>query len=94
MADVADMRFAPAEAPDPEVAIARDIAKHAVWALPALLLVSFLIWGVDGAISAAFAAAIVVVNFLFAAWANASLPLEAAVALSVSIVGKLTSEMR
>jgi hypothetical protein len=29
-----------------------------------------------------------------AAWANASLPLEAAVALSVSIVGKLTSEMR
>src|SRR5262245_48320110 len=28
------------------------------------------------------------------AWANASLPLEAAVALSASIVGKLTSEIR
>jgi len=71
MAEVADMNFAPAEAPDPEVAIARDIFKHAVWALPALLLVTFLVWGIDGAISAAFAAAIVVVNFLFAAYANA-----------------------
>jgi len=29
-----------------------------------------------------------------AAWSSASLPLEAAVALSVSIVGKLTSEIR
>lgn len=29
-----------------------------------------------------------------AAWANASLPLEAAVALRVSIVGKVTSEIR
>jgi len=29
-----------------------------------------------------------------AAWVNASLPLEAAVAFSVSIVGKLTSEIR
>ena len=71
MADVTNMSFSPAEAADPEVAIARDILKHAIWALPGLLLVTFLVWGVDGAISAAFAAAIVVVNFLFAAWANA-----------------------
>jgi hypothetical protein len=71
MAEVTARGFAPAEAPDPEVAIARDIVKHAIWALPALLLVTFLVWGVNGAASAAFAAAIVVVNFLFAAWANA-----------------------
>lgn len=90
MADDADARFLPAEAPDPEVAIARDIAKHAVWALPALLLVSFLIWRVDGAISAAFAAAIVVVNFLFAAWANAyAARISAAVLGAVAMFGFL-----
>ena len=71
MADVTAYSPVAPEAGDPEVAIAKDIFKHALWALPALLLVTFVIWGINGAISAAFAVAIVVVNFLFAAFANA-----------------------
>jgi hypothetical protein len=90
MADVADVRFLPAEADDPEVAIVKDIVKHAAWALPVLLLVSFLIWRVDGVISAAYAAAIVVVNFVFAAWANArAARISAAVLGAVAMFGFL-----
>jgi hypothetical protein len=51
----------------PELDIARDMAKRALFVAPALLLVCGLIWGVDGALSSAYGLAIVVVNFLLAA---------------------------
>jgi hypothetical protein len=55
---------------EPELEIARDIARRAVWALPLALGLSWLIWRMDGVLSAAFAIAIVVVNFLAAAYMN------------------------
>ena len=67
---MADATFAPVAGGEPELAIARDIAKRAVWALPAALLVSFLLWQVNGVASTGYAIAIVVFNFLFAAFAN------------------------
>jgi hypothetical protein len=50
------------------MAIARDMAKRGLWVAPPALLVSFLIWGTGGAISTAYAMAIVVINFLLAAF--------------------------
>jgi hypothetical protein len=60
----------PADMADPELEIAFDLLKRAAWALPVALLVSFLIWRLDGAISTAFAIAIVVTNFLLSAYMN------------------------
>lgn len=53
--------------PAPEVAIARDIARHAVPLGAALVAVSAIVWRVDGALTSAFAVGIVVVNLLIAA---------------------------
>ena len=61
----------PRDQGDPEVDIARDLAKKALWVLPAALLLTGLIWGVGGAISTAYAMAIVVANFGLAAVVNA-----------------------
>lgn len=55
---------------EPELAIARDLARRAVWVLPAALGVSWLIWRLDGVASTAYALAIVVANFLAAAFMN------------------------
>jgi hypothetical protein len=65
-----DASLMPVGGGEPEMEIARDLAKRALWVLPAALLVSFLIWRTDGLLSTAFAMAIVVVNFLAAAYAN------------------------
>ena len=62
---------APAADHDPEVDIARDLAKKALWVLPAALLLTGLVWGVGGAISTAYAMGIVVLNFGLAAVVNA-----------------------
>lgn len=51
----------------PEVDIAVDLTKRAVWVGPVLIAVSALIWGVAGGLSSAYAVAIVIVNFLFSA---------------------------
>lgn len=51
----------------PERDIARDLVKRGLPLVPVLMLVMALPWGVDGALSAAFAAAVVLVNFLLAA---------------------------
>jgi hypothetical protein len=56
------------EGPSPAMEIARDIAKRSIWMLPAILVFCFIGWGRDGAISGAYALAIVTVNFLLAAW--------------------------
>jgi len=51
----------------PESAIARDMAKKAVFIGPVLILGFGLIWGVNGALSTAYGLTIVVANFVLAA---------------------------
>jgi hypothetical protein len=68
------------EDPTPERTVARDIVRHGLIIAPLLILVCGAVWGLDGAISSAYAIAIVLVNFLLAAFlitwsARISLPL-------------------
>lgn len=56
----------PGPAPEPQVA--GDMARRALPLAPVVVLLAALPWGVDGALSAAFAIAVVVANFLLAAW--------------------------
>lgn len=51
----------------PEAEIALDLAKRASWVAPVLILAATLGWGIDGGLSAGYAVAIVVVNFLLSA---------------------------
>lgn len=51
----------------PETAVARDLARRAVPVAPVLVGLSAVVWGIDGALSSAYAIALVVVNFLVAA---------------------------
>ena len=53
--------------PAPETEIARDLARRAVPVAPVLVAICAVIWGVDGALSSAYAVALVVANFLVAA---------------------------
>jgi hypothetical protein len=53
--------------PAPETEIARDLVRRAVPVAPVLIAVSGLVWGIDGALSSAYAVALVVANFLVAA---------------------------
>ena len=54
------------DGPAPEADVAKDLARRAVPLIPVVLLFG-LCWGIDGAISAAFGLALVIVNFLLAA---------------------------
>jgi hypothetical protein len=67
---MADAAYAPVAGGEPELEIARDLARRALWALPAAVVVSWLIWRWPGVASTLFAIALVVVNFLAAAWLN------------------------
>jgi hypothetical protein len=58
--------------PAPEREIATDMVRRALPAAPVIIVLALLPWGVDGALSAAFAIAVVVVNFLLAAWVLAA----------------------
>lgn len=51
----------------PEVGIATDMARKSVVVAAVLVAVSAVAWGVAGALSSAFAVALVVINFLAAA---------------------------
>lgn len=53
--------------PAVERQIATDMIRRGIPVLPLLVVVAGLVWGLDGALSAAFAIALVVVNFLVAA---------------------------
>jgi ATP synthase I chain len=59
-------------APAPEPVIAGDMVRRALPAIPVIVLLAAIPWGVDGALSAAFAVALVVANFLLAAWVLAA----------------------
>jgi hypothetical protein len=58
--------------PAPEREIATDMVRRALPAAPVIIVLALLPWGVDGALSAAFAIVVVVVNFLLAAWVLAA----------------------
>jgi hypothetical protein len=55
------------EGPAPEQQLARDLARRAVPVAPVLLMIGALGWGYDGALSAGYGVALVVLNFLLAA---------------------------
>ncbi len=57
----------PRSAPAVERQVVTDMVRRGLPALPAVVLLAGLIWGMDGALSAAFAVALVIVNFLVSA---------------------------
>ncbi len=74
------------QGPSPAVQVAKDLARRGVMIAPIAVMIGAAIWGADGATSVLYALAIVVVNFLLAAWslgyaARISLALMAGVAL-------------
>ena len=50
-----------------EVAVTTDMVKRGLYVAPVLIAIAYLIWGGDGAASAAFAIGLVLVNFLLSA---------------------------
>jgi ATP synthase I subunit len=52
----------------PEVQISRDLIRRGLIVAPAIIAICGLIWGADGAWSAAYGIAIVLVNFGLSAW--------------------------
>jgi len=55
------------DGPSPEVDVSRDLSRRGLIAAPVVIAVCGVIWGGDGAWSAAYAVAIVLANFLLAA---------------------------
>ncbi|MEJ5256219.1 MAG: ATP synthase subunit I [Acidimicrobiales bacterium] len=55
------------DGPAPEGQLVRDMLRRAGWVAPGMVLVFGLIWGVAGALSTAYAIALVCVNFVLAA---------------------------
>ncbi len=72
MGTQATLTAGPVEGPAVEPVIARDVARRAAMAAPAICLVAGLVRGWDGAATAAVAVAIVALNMLAAAWALAT----------------------
>jgi hypothetical protein len=60
---------ATATTPAVERDIAFDMVRRGLWVAPAIVLVAAVIWGADGAWSAALAVAVVLVNFAVSAMA-------------------------
>jgi ATP synthase I subunit len=60
------------EGPAPEVGISKDLVKRGLIVAPVLIAVCGVIWGADGALSALFAIALVLVNFALSAGIVAS----------------------
>ncbi len=50
-----------------EVAVSTDMVKRGLFAAPVMIAISAVIWGADGAWSAAFAIGLVLVNFMLSA---------------------------
>ncbi|MEM9467864.1 MAG: ATP synthase subunit I [Actinomycetota bacterium] len=74
------------EGPSPALEVAKDLARRGVMIAPIAVMIGAAFWGADGAASVGYGLAIVVVNFLLAAWslgyaARISLALMAGVAL-------------
>jgi len=56
------------QGPAPEAQIVRDLVRRGALVAPALVGLSALIWGADGAWSSAYGLALVLANFSFNAW--------------------------
>ncbi|MGH9113103.1 MAG: ATP synthase subunit I [Acidimicrobiales bacterium] len=87
----ADLHAPAPDAPPVERELAFDMLKRGVWLAPVVVIAATLIWGRDGAASAAVAIAVVLVNLVLAAislsWAaRRSLTLLMAVALGGFVV--------
>lgn len=65
---MSDVLAASDAGPAPERQVALDMVRRALPFVPVLVLLAALPWGLAGAASAGFAIALVVVNFLMAAW--------------------------
>lgn len=57
----------PLVGPAPEVRVSKDIIRRGLFVAPLLVAVCGVIWGMDGALSSAYAVALVLVNFALAA---------------------------
>ena len=74
----------------PEVSVSRDMVRRGLWLTPFFVVVSGVIWGLDGALSALFALALVFANFLLAAGLIAvSAPISLGLMMGVSLFGYL-----
>ena len=62
------------EGPSPAVEVAKDLARRGALIALVAAMVGAIFWGTDGAVSVAYALAIVVVNFLLAAYRSALRP--------------------
>lgn len=56
------------EGPAPALSVAIDLARRSLWLLPVAVIASAAFWGMDGVTSTLYGLAIVVVNFLLAAY--------------------------
>ncbi len=77
----------PVAGPAPEVDIAHDLARRALPVAPVAIVVCGLFWGVEGALSAAYAVVLVVVNFLAAAALMARAARISAAMLMAAVLG-------
>lgn len=74
----------------PEVSVSRDIIRRGVFVTPLFMVVAGVIWGMNGAWSAALGLAVVLVNFAVAAALIAwSAPISLALMMGVSLFGYL-----
>jgi hypothetical protein len=74
----------------PEVGISRDIVRRGLWVAPVFLVVTGVIWGLDGALSSGFGLALVLLNFTVAAALIAvTAPISLALMMGVSLFGYL-----
>lgn len=55
------------EGPAPEVGVSKDMVRRGLVVAPLLIAIAGVIWGLDGALSSAYAIALVLVNFALAA---------------------------
>ncbi len=67
MGDRTDLLITRVDGPAPEMEVSRDIVKHGVIVAPVLIALGAIIWGADGAWSAAYGIVIVLANFALAA---------------------------
>ena len=82
--------YQPAGGPAVERQIAADMIRRGLPVVPALLLISCLVWGLDGALSAAFAIGLVLFNFgLSAALLAWSARISLAVMMGTALFGYL-----
>jgi hypothetical protein len=59
--------FGPLAGPAPEVGVSKDIVRRGLLVAPVLVAVCAVVWGGDGALSAAYGIALILVNFALAA---------------------------